>query len=92
MLDNGLTINDCRFAAETGSGTDDRGIAVAPIVSIAGEDACLPSLNHHLRTVAIVFDFVNPVLAFGRLIDRSSWAFLSSRSPASVSHVLARLA
>ena len=24
ILDNGLTINDCRFAAEIGSGADDR--------------------------------------------------------------------
>jgi hypothetical protein len=41
-------------------------------VSIAGEDTRLAALNHHLRAVAIVFDFMNPVLALRRLIDRGS--------------------
>jgi hypothetical protein len=78
----------------------------------------LAALNHCLRTIAIVFDFVNPVLPFWRLIDRGSKLWLdepeptryakrglrypafssgsdfscASKSPASVSHVLARLA
>jgi hypothetical protein len=30
----------------------------------------LAALNHYLRAVAIVFDFMNPVLALWRLIDR----------------------
>ena len=46
------------------------------VVPVAGEDTRLPSLNHHLRAVAIVFDFVNPVLAFGWLIDRGSKLWL----------------
>jgi hypothetical protein len=70
VLDNGLTINDCRLAAEVGGGTDDRGIAVAPIVSVASEDSRLPSLNQHLAAIAVVFDFVNPMLALRRLFDR----------------------
>jgi hypothetical protein len=57
---------------ERGSGTDNRGIAVAPIVPIAGKNTRLPSLKEHLATIAIMFDFVNPVLAFGWLIDRGS--------------------
>ena len=32
----------------------------------------LAALNHYLRAVAIVFDFMNPVLALWRLIDRGS--------------------
>ena len=71
-MDNGLTINDCRLAAEVGSGTDDRGIAVAPIIAVAGEDTRLPSLKQDLAAIAIVFDFVNPVLPYGRLIDWGS--------------------
>ena len=43
---------------------------VAPIVSIAGEDARLSALRQHLAAIAIMFDFVNLVLAFWRLIDR----------------------
>ena len=72
VLHNGLTINDCRLAAEVGSSADDAGIAVAPIMSIPAKDTHLAALNHHLRAIAIVFDFVNPVLALGRLIDRGS--------------------
>jgi hypothetical protein len=33
-------------------------------------DASLPSLKLHLAAIAVVFDFVNPVLALWRLIDR----------------------
>ena len=40
-----------------GSSADDAGIAVAPIMSIPAKDTHLPALNHHLRAVAIVFDF-----------------------------------
>ena len=67
VLDNGLTINDCRLAAEVGSGTDDRGIPVTPIISIASEDTGFSSLNQHLGAIAIVFDFVDPVLALSAL-------------------------
>jgi hypothetical protein len=58
--------------AETGSSTNDAGIAVAPIMSIPAKDTHLAALNHYLGAVAIVFDFVNPVLALWRLIDRGS--------------------
>jgi hypothetical protein len=58
------------LAAEIGSGTNHGGETVSPIVSIAREDTHLAALNHHLRAVAIVFDFMNPVLARWRLIDR----------------------
>jgi hypothetical protein len=51
------------------------------VVPVAGEDTRLPSLNHHLRAVAIVFDFVNPVLALWRLIDRRSKLWLDEPEP-----------
>jgi hypothetical protein len=38
-------------------------------MSVPAKDTHLVAFNHHLRAVAIVFDFVNPVLPFGRLID-----------------------
>jgi hypothetical protein len=60
---------------------DERGIAVAPIVSIAGEDTRPTSLKQQLAAIAVVFDFVNPVLAFGRLIDRRSKLRLDEREP-----------
>ena len=63
VLDNGLSVNDCRLAAEVGSGTDDRWITVAPIISIAGEDTGFSSLDEHLGAIANVFDFMNSVLA-----------------------------
>ena len=39
---------------------------------IAAKDTHLAALNHYLRAVAIVFDFMNPVLALRRLFDRGS--------------------
>ena len=45
---------------------------VSPIVSIAREDAPLFLLKQHLAAIAIVFDFMNPVLPLWRLVDRGS--------------------
>jgi hypothetical protein len=45
-------------------------------MSIPAKDAHLAALNHHLTAVAIVFDFVNPVLALWRLLDRGSKLWL----------------
>ena len=81
VLDNGLSVNDCRLAAEVGSGTDDRWITVAPIISIAGEDTGFSSLDEHVGAIAIVFDFVNPVLPLWRLIDRGSKLRLDEFEP-----------
>jgi hypothetical protein len=72
VLDNGLSINDCRLAGKLGGGSNDRGISVAPIMTIAAKDAHLTALDHNLRAVAVVFDFMNPVLPLWRLIDRGS--------------------
>ena len=60
---------------------DNGRIAVAPIVSIAGEYARIPPLKQHLAAIAIVFDFVNPVLAFRRLIDGGSKLGLNEFEP-----------
>ena len=35
-LNNGLTVKNCRFARKVACGKDDRGIAVGPIVPVAG--------------------------------------------------------
>src|SRR5262245_14851557 len=70
ILNDCLAINDCRLAAEIGGSADDSGIAVTPIMSVAAEHTRLTTLNHHLGAVAIVCDFMNPVLALWRLIDR----------------------
>jgi hypothetical protein len=80
---NGLTIDYCRLAAKVDGGTDDRGIAVAPIISVAGEYARLPSLKQHLAAITIVFDFVNPVLALRWLIDRGGKLGLNELEPRS---------
>ena len=69
-MDEGLTINDCRLAGELGGGSNDRGISVAPIMSVAAKDTHLAALNHYLRAISIGFDFMNPMLPFWRLIDQ----------------------
>jgi hypothetical protein len=50
-------------------------------MSIPAKDTHLAALNHHLRAVAIVFDFVNPVLALWRLIGRRSKLWLDEPEP-----------
>ena len=69
VLHYGFAINDCRFAPELGSSADDCGIAVAPVIAVAAERSHLAALNHQLSAVAIVFDFVNPVLAVWGVFD-----------------------
>ena len=69
------------MAAEVGSGTDDRWETVSPIVSIAGEDTGFSLLKQDLAAIAIVFDFMNPVLPLWRLIDRGSKLWLDEPEP-----------
>ena len=57
---------------EVAGGANDRWIAVAPIMSIPTKDTHLAALNHYLGAIAIVLDFVNPVLPLWRLIDWGS--------------------
>jgi hypothetical protein len=40
------------------------------------------ALDHHLRAIAVVFDFVNLVLALWRLIDRGSKLWLDESEAA----------
>jgi hypothetical protein len=39
------------------------------------------AINHHLRAVAIVLEFMNPMLAVRRLIDRRSKLWLDEPEP-----------
>ena len=50
-------------------------------MSIPAKNMHLAALNHHLRAVPIVFDFVNPVLPLWRLIDRGSKLWLDESEP-----------
>jgi hypothetical protein len=56
-------------AGTEGSMRPERGIAVRPIISVASEDASLPSRKQHLAAIAVIFDFVNPVIPLRGLID-----------------------
>ena len=61
-------------------------------MSISAKDTHLAALNHHLRAVAIVFDFVNPVLPLWRLIDRGrKLRFDESEAGGDAKHYAARL-
>jgi hypothetical protein len=81
ILDNGLTIDNCRLAFEVRCRANERWITVGPIKSIASEDPRLPALNQHLAAVAIVFDFMNPVLPLWRLIDEGWKLWLDESEP-----------
>jgi hypothetical protein len=50
-------------------------------VSIAGEDTGFSLLKQDLAAIAIVFDFMNPVLPLWRLIDRGSKLWLDEPEP-----------
>jgi len=52
-----------------------------PVVSVAGEDTGFSLLKQHLAAIAIVFDFVNPVLPLWRLIDWGSKLWLDESEP-----------
>jgi hypothetical protein len=64
-LDNGLTVEDRCLATEVGSGADDGGIAVGPIMPVAAEHTRLATLKQHLAPITVVLDFVNPALPSG---------------------------
>ena len=44
-------------------------------------DTRLTSLKQHLAAIAVMFDFVNPMLAFGRFLDRRSTLRLDKAKP-----------
>ena len=67
--------------AEVGSGADDRGIAVGPIMPVTREHTRLAALKQHLAPITVVLDFVNPVLALWRLIDRGGKLRLDEAKP-----------
>jgi len=71
-LDDGFTVQDCSAAIELHSRADKGRIAVSPIVAIASQNAGFSALDQDLAAIAIVFDFMNPVLARWWLIDRGS--------------------
>jgi hypothetical protein len=50
-------------------------------VSIAGEDTGFSLLKQDLAAIAIVFDFMNPVLPLWRLIDRGHKLWLDEPEP-----------
>ena len=50
-------------------------------MSVAAKDTHLAALNHYLRAIAVVFDFMNPVLPLWRLIDRGSKLRLDEPKP-----------
>jgi hypothetical protein len=50
-------------------------------MAIAREDSRLTVLDHHERAIAIVLDFMNPVLALRRLIDQGRKLWLDESEP-----------
>jgi len=51
--------------------SDDAGIAVAPIMTIAGVGAGSAALDYEYGPVAVVLDLMNPGSAFGRLVGQT---------------------
>src|SRR6478735_6406954 len=81
VLDDCLAIDDCRLAAKVSSCSEDGGIMVGPVVSVARENTRLTALYQCLGAIAVVCDLVNPMLALWRLIDRGSKLRLDQPEP-----------
>src|SRR5262249_3539668 len=70
-----------RPAGQLACGSDDAGIAVAPIMTIAGVGARDTTLTYKHGPVAIMLDLMNPVSAFGRLVGQT-WKLRRDKSKA----------
>jgi hypothetical protein len=68
-MHNYFAIEDCRPAGQLAWGSDNAGIAPAPIMTIAGVGVSRTMLYHHYGAVAVMLDLMNPVSAFGRLVS-----------------------
>jgi hypothetical protein len=80
-LDDRLTVDDRCLATDVGSRANDRRIVLAPIKSIAGKYAGSPPLKQDLAAIAVLFEFVNPVLPLWWLIDGESELRLDEPEP-----------
>ena len=67
VANHDLTI-DCRVRAERGSSRYDQRIAVAPVVTAAGEQAHANAAPADDQPIAVVLDFVNPLRPYRDLI------------------------
>ena len=70
ILDDCLAINDCCLAWEVGGGANDGLITLAPIKPISVKDPRSTTLHDYNAAVAIMFDFMTPVIALWGLIDQ----------------------
>jgi hypothetical protein len=66
----GLTIENGRLAFQGACRASDGRKAISPIVAVARKHAHIVSLDQHLAAIAVMLDFVNPVLALWWLIDQ----------------------
>jgi hypothetical protein len=62
-------IKDCCSTGVLDRRSNDAGITVAPIVPVAGIGTRLTTLEHKHGPIAVMLDLMNPVSAFGRLVN-----------------------
>jgi hypothetical protein len=65
MDDYDFPVDDCLTGNIQGAGN--QGKSFGPIQPVAGVDLLLSSVHMNLDPVAVVFDFVNPLLSLGSL-------------------------
>ena len=67
VLDDDLAVDKGRLALEFEAGLDHAPVLVAPVMAAAGECAYVAAIDPQQSAEAVVFDFVNPAVALGRL-------------------------
>jgi len=65
-----LSVEDGGAGGQFLGGRDDRPVSVRPVEASPREGADAASVEDQLSTVAVVLHLVNPVAAFGRLLDK----------------------
>ena len=80
-MDNDLAIKNGSTKRKRTSFTDNAGIPLGPIESMAGIGTRLAALDHQQRAVAIVLDLMNPVGALRWLVGRGEELRLDKAEP-----------
>ena len=73
VLDHHLAIQHGGVAGQLATSLDNPAIGARPVIAVAGEGADLAAVNDHQGAIAIMLDFVNPVLSGGWF--RRDWGF-----------------
>ncbi|ESY14883.1 hypothetical protein X751_24915 [Mesorhizobium sp. LNJC395A00] len=79
--DDSFTIDDSGFDRQACRGLNNPLVTVGPIVAATRECSRLSAFNDQLRPIAVIFDLVKPISAFGSFLDQCGRLELDERKP-----------